>query len=208
VLSSIYLNSITYLLEMVPKKSQNFMSYLFILSENVIPVAIGSSYFFLGGKHWTSPFIISLVLPIVGFALLLFVPKSPVYQLEKGNIVQAEKELRAIAKFNGKSLPYEFQIYTPEVQVECEEGLMAKKKKLLTTCSYFSRLILTIMISIHANANQVMWGFYIKNLDINIFLVNLVDCLTSSIFIICTYFILKTQYIRPVIMGILVISLI
>ena len=165
---------------MVPKDGKVLMNYMFIICENVIPVLIGSSYFYFGGKDWASPFMISLVLPILGTILLMQIPKSPLYLLEKGQVQEAEKELHKIAKFNGKSLPYEFQIYAPEIPIDQTDSLTLKKRKLLTTCSYFCRLLLSIMLSIHANAMQVMLWFYVKNLSLNIFLVNMIDCGTST----------------------------
>ena len=110
---------------------------MFIICENVIPVLLGSSYFYLGGKDWASPFMISLILPILGAIMLVKIPKSPLYLLETGQVIEAEKELHKIAKFNGKSLPYEFQIYAPEISVDQTDSLSLKKRKLLTTCSYF-----------------------------------------------------------------------
>jgi len=108
------------------------MNYLFVLSENVIPVLIGSSYFFFGGKHWTSPFLISLVLPVLGFAMLFFIPNSPQYLVENGNLKEAEAELRKIANVNGHNLPYEFQIVRPEYS-NCEDNITAKKRKLISS---------------------------------------------------------------------------
>lgn len=183
------------------------MNYLFILSENVVPVLIGSSYFYFGGKHWSSPFVISLILPVLGFILVLFIPRSPVYLVEKGKIEEAEKELRSIASFNGKSLPYEIDIIRPEQENVAEDQLLIKKRKLFTTLGNFVRLVLTIIISIHSNANLVMWGFYVKNLELNVFLLNIIDCFTSTLVIISTYYALKSINLKLLIITIMMISL-
>lgn len=160
------------------------MNYLFILSENVIPVLIGSTYFYFGGKNWANPFIISLVLPVLGFILIQFIPRSPVFLLEKGQIKETEEVLRTIASYNERQLPYEFDIVRISKSNHNDEGLIAKKRKLFTHYEYLTRLGLLIFLTMHSNANQVMWGFYLKNLSINIFLVNIIDSFSSTFFII------------------------
>jgi len=63
------------------------------------------------------------------------------------------------------------------------------------------------MLSIHSNANQVMWGFYVKNIEINIFLLNIIDCFTSTMFIVGTYWILKSTHMKLILIGIMIISM-
>ena len=208
VLYSIYLCSYAYLLEIVPKNSQNFMNYLFILSENIIPVMIGSSYFYLGGKEWSSPFSISLIFPLIGFLMLFFIPKSPQFLLDSGSEKQAKTEIMKIATCNRKRLPVNFKIIKcGQNQVNLESNAN-EKYKLFTKWSYIAKLLCIVILFIHSNSQQVMMGFYAKHIKINIFLLNMIDTLTSTIMILVTYNLLKRFQLTKIMIGLVVFSLI
>jgi MFS family permease len=97
-------------MEIVPEKSKNFMNYLFLISEACTPMLLGSTYFYLHGKEWKHLFLLSLILAPLGTILLFFIPKSPRYLLSINKEEEAKAELKAIAKFNSKTLPYNFDL--------------------------------------------------------------------------------------------------
>lgn len=206
LLYSIYLWSYTYLLEIVPKSSQNFMSYLFILGENIIPVCIGSSYFYFGGKHWTSPFSISLIFPILGFIMIYYLPKSPIFLNESDQSAQAHAAISKIARYNDKKLPENLKLIAEANPGVVHENISKQKYKMFTSISGLAKLGLIVMLFVHSNAQQVMWGFHVKHIKANIFLLNLIDWITSTIMIVSTYWLLKVLKLKTVFMIILIAS--
>lgn len=206
ILSSIFLCSYAYLLEVVPKASQNFMNYLFLISENIIPVLIGSTYFYMGGKNWEAPFTVSLIFPLLGFTLLFFIPKSPQLLLEWGRDKEVAIEIKKIARFNGKKLPKNFVVKKKFWKLEHQENISKQKYRLFTTFSKLVKLFLIIVLLIHSNSQQIIWGFYVKHIKINIFLLNIIDAFTSTSMMILTYVLLKYINPKPIIIFIIIFS--
>ena len=183
------------------------MNHLFILSENVAPVIVGSTYFYMGGKYWTEPFTLSLILPVIGFSMLYFIPRSPNYLQDSGQINEAKIELRKIAKTNGNKLPTNFILQAKNgVEDTNKSDLLNMKLKLFTSFSNIIKLSLIIMLFVHSNAQQVMWGFYAKYIHINIFLLNLIDSFTSTLMIFITYYLLEYFDLKPLLISIILVS--
>lgn len=71
------------LTETCPKRTHIYVSSIVIASDNLIALVIVPIYFYFGGKHWKHVFSLTLILPLLSYAMTFFIPESPRYLYSK-----------------------------------------------------------------------------------------------------------------------------
>ena len=167
---------------------------------------IGSLYFYLGGKEWTSLFAISLILTPIGFIMVWFIPESPSYLVNRNKIQNAKFELNFMARTNLCKLPAKYEII--------EENNGANNKQGTNWFSYFKSarawvmLVVMVVLLSHANFNLSMWIFFEKYINVNMFFMNILDAIIWTMVILSTYQMVKFLDVKAVLIIMLVISMI
>ena len=92
-----------YLIEMMPKHVRTRIG-TFYGSLDACVYLMATIYFWKIGKDWFYFGLIGYVLCIISAVGAWFLPESPLYLCEKGQMYELERSLKAIAKLNGKTL--------------------------------------------------------------------------------------------------------
>jgi hypothetical protein len=181
-LNSIYYASYTYLLEISPKSGKTLMNYLFCISECFIPTFGCACYFYFGGNDWQYLFYFTLMIAPLGFILSIFLPKSPQFLVECGEIGHAIEELEIIAAFNNSELPEDF-ILVPENQ-EDNNSISEKKWEYFNNYKNFYKLMIVIILLSYWCFNGVLIDYHIKYVNVSMFLINIIRAIVGTVSIL------------------------
>ena len=77
------------------------MSLLIVGSDNFIAQVTTSLYFYFGGKNWRDIYFVTIILPIITFAMSFLLPESPRYLYSKNKYNELDDTMKYIARING-----------------------------------------------------------------------------------------------------------
>ncbi|CAI2366220.1 unnamed protein product [Moneuplotes crassus] len=204
MLNSIYYCSYSYLLEITPKKNTSLMSHLFMVSEGFVPTFSCSMFFLLGNKNWEHLFFFTLILAPLGLSLSFFLPKSPQYLFDNNEEESAKAELESISKMNGCELPENYKIVNEE---EGSDSHSISEGKCMYFASFqnFLKLAIFSVILTYLCFNGVLFDYYVKYIEIDMFLINLLKSLGGAVSIVLSYTFLRFFAFKKVAITILIL---
>jgi hypothetical protein len=132
------------LIEISPKSGKTLMNYMFLISESFIPTFGCATYFYFGGKDWQNLFYFTLMVAPLGFILSIFLPKSPQFLVESGDISGAIEELEIIASFNRAHLPERY-LLVPE-NLNDNNSISDRKWEHFKSWNNFYKLVIVIIL--------------------------------------------------------------
>ena len=169
------------------------MSLLIVGSDNFIAQVTTSLYFYFGGKNWRDIYFVTIILPIITFAMSFLLPESPRYLYSKNKYNELDDTMKYIARING----VDYRISSKEeilknldsshndVPEENEYSILDDLRKPRNIANL---LIMMLGLSIVSSCDYMLMA-YIKYLGGNIFINNIFlgvstisSCLTSAVF--------------------------
>ena len=173
-----------------------------MVSEGFIPCFAGAIFFLFGYKKWEHLFFFTLMIAPLGLSLSIFLPKSPQYLFDKGKETEAKEVLRNIANFNGYNLPKNYSIIKEED--DSDQPLSEGKLKYFSSLNNIKKLgIFTIILS-YVCFNGVLFDYYLKYIEVNMFFINVLKSVGGAIAIIISYTLLRFFDFKKVAITILV----
>ncbi|CAI2364767.1 unnamed protein product [Moneuplotes crassus] len=177
-LYSIYMLS----MEITRKKSQIYISSIFLAGKGLISVMIPSFYFLLGGKNWRIPYSFAIIMAPLLCVLTFFIPESPRYYYERRMYPQLRNLIRKFAKTNGAKMDHNYDIDKEIEDIRLKsKGKSGEKSKFyyLKDRLIFWNLCVVIICFIAVSFDSYLIGFHIKYIKGNLYFLTIVSTVSD-----------------------------
>lgn len=185
LLSSIYIISYTYLLEITPKSRKSFMNYLFMITEMFLGNFMVAAYFYSGGKEWKSFYTLTLIFAPVGLVMSIFLPESPQHLFDCGDPDKAKAQIKIFANSKKSTLPEDYVLISENSEID-NIGIQAKLSYFKTTKGAALLLSMVILFS-YSFFSTTLLDYYAKYAKVNMFYLNMLDAIVTVIVILVSY---------------------